>query len=91
MQETVGVVLAPMVVNKCEPAVNTLSAPVTDSMLAEAYAYAQKRHEAQEAAITLLSSLRHEPQLHLLRHREDGGELVSLLSDDLARAFGELP
>jgi anion-transporting ArsA/GET3 family ATPase len=90
MVETVGVVLAPTVVNKCDSALVELSTTPSDQVLATAYAYAKKRYESQVEAIALLTSLRTEPQLHLPRHREDGANLVSLLATDLATAFGEL-
>ena len=91
MVETVGVVLAPTVVNKCDSALAELSTSPSDQVLASAYVYALKRFESQVEAIALLTSLRNEPQLHLPRHREDGANLVSLLAADLAKAFGELP
>ena len=90
MVETVGVVLAPTVVNKCDSALAELSTSPSDQVLASAYVYALKRFESQVEAIALLTSLRNEPQLHLPRHREDGANLVSLLASDLAKAFGEL-
>ncbi len=90
MVETVGVVLAPTVVNKCDSALAELSTTPSDPVLANAYAYALKRFESQVEAIALLTSLRNEPQLHLPRHREDGANLVSLIASDLAKAFGEL-
>ena len=90
MVETVGVALAPTVVNKCDSALAELSTTPSDQVLATAYAYALKRFESQVEAIALLTSLRNEPQLHLPRHREDGANLVSLLASDLAKVFGEL-
>ncbi len=90
MVDTVGVVLAPTVVNKCDSALAELSTTPSDPVLANAYTYALKRFESQVEAIALLTSLRTEPQLHLPRHREDGANLVSLIASDLAKAFGEL-
>ena len=91
MVETIGVVLAPTVVNKCDAHVAPVTSPIADTVLANAYAYALQRYKSQEDAIALLSSLRTEPQLHLAKHRENGMELVVLLAADLRRALGDLP
>lgn len=91
MVETIGVVLAPTVVNKCDAALTQLANVPGNDDVARAYAYALQRFKSQEEAIALLTSLRDEPQLHLPRYKEDGAELVTLLASDLARAFGELP
>lgn len=81
--ETMKIVLAPTVVNKCTAPVPPLSSTSHDADLINAYEYALKRHQSQEAAIQLLTSLRAEPQLHLSQHRSDGADLVSLLTDEL--------
>ena len=90
MVDTMKIVLAPIVVNKCNEPVPPLSTPSLDADLAAAYSYAQKRHESQQAAIQLLSSLRMEPQLHLSQHRSEGAELVSLLANELQQVMGDL-
>ena len=90
MVETMKIVLAPTVVNKCTAEVPPLSSPVSDSDLAAAYSYAVKKHVAQESALQLLSTLRSEPQLRLSQHRADGPDLVSLLADDFHNALGEM-
>ena len=90
MVETMKIVLAPIVVNKCMATVPPLSSPTSDSELAAAYSYASQKLQAQESAIQLLSSLRSEPQLRLSQHRADGADLVSLLADDLHTVLGEL-
>lgn len=90
MVETIGVVLAPTVVNKCNASLTPLANVPGNDDVARAYAYALQRFKSQEEAIALLTSLRDEPQLHLPRHKEDGAELVTLLASDLARGFGEL-
>jgi Mrp family chromosome partitioning ATPase len=91
MVETIGVVLAPTVVNKCDAHVAPVTSLIADTVLANAYAYALQRYKSQEDAIALLSSLRTEPQLHLAKHCENGMELVALLAADLRRALGDLP
>jgi anion-transporting ArsA/GET3 family ATPase len=90
MVETVGVVMAPTVVNKCDAHLSPTTTTSNNVDLANAYAYALQRYEAQVDAIALLSSLRDDKQLHLPRHSDEGATLVSLLAADLARAFGEL-
>lgn len=84
---SVGIVLAPLVVNKCEPEVPVLAALPADEVLANAYAYATQRERAQRAAMDLLSESRAEAQLHIPRHRLEGMELVSAIADDLLHAM----
>lgn len=90
MVDTIGVVLAPTVVNKCTAPIPPLTSPSTDQVMTGAYTYATQRYESQKVAIDLLATLRSEPQLHLAQHREDGAALVGLLADDLRRAFGDV-
>jgi anion-transporting ArsA/GET3 family ATPase len=90
MVETIGVVLAPTVVNKCDAYVAPVTSPIADTVLADAYVYATQRYASQRTAIELLSTLRQEQQLHLLRHREDGAALVALLANELRTAFGDV-
>ena len=90
MVDTIGVVLAPTVVNKCTAPIPPLTSPSTDQVMTSAYTYATQRYESQKVAIDLLATLRSEPQLHLAQHREDGAALVGLLADDLRRAFGDV-
>jgi len=90
MVETIGVVLAPTVVNKCDAYVAPVTSPIADTVLADAYAYATQRYASQKTAIDLLSTLRQEQQLHLSRHREDGAALVALLVNELRTAFGDV-
>jgi len=89
MVDTIGVVLAPTVVNKCTAPIPPLTSLSTDQVMTSAYTYATQRYESQKVAIDLLATLRSEPQLHLAQHREDGAALVGLLADDLRRAFGD--
>lgn len=90
MVDTIGVVLAPTVVNKCAAPIPLVTTTATDAVLTNAYNYARQRFESQKVALELLESLRTEPVLHLAQHREDGATLVGLLADDLRRAFGEM-
>lgn len=88
--ETVGVVLAPIAVNKCLAPVPELAAPPTDINLARAYAYAQQRARSQHEALELLTSLRNEPQLRLSNHRETGSALIELMAEDLRETLEQL-
>ncbi|MFN5602251.1 MAG: hypothetical protein ACK48T_09035, partial [Acidimicrobiaceae bacterium] len=90
LQDSVGIVLAPLVVNKCEPSVPILSTPPNNADDAEAYEYASQRYAAQSAALQVLSTSRNEAQLRVMRRRLDGPELVSSLADDLARELANM-
>ena len=88
--DTVGIVLAPIAVNKCLAPVPAVSATPTDSDLARAYEYAQQRSRSQHEALELLTSLRNEPQLRLSNHRDTGSALIELLAADLREALEKL-
>jgi anion-transporting ArsA/GET3 family ATPase len=91
LADSVGIVLAPLVVNKCEPSVPVLSTPPNNTGDAQAYEYVSQRFAAQSAALHVLSTSRNETQLRIQRRRLEGAELVSSLADDLAHELANMP
>jgi anion-transporting ArsA/GET3 family ATPase len=91
LRDDVHIVLAPVVINKKEPDVPSLSTTDMSKELVEAYTYATQRSQAQQEAITVLSSTLELPQMIVTRRRLDGGELVTAMVEDLALAIDALP
>lgn len=91
LRDDVHIVLAPVVVNKLEPAVPTLNTSELPQELADAYAYASQRSQSQQEAIAVLSSTLELPQLTITRRRLDGEELVNAMVEDLTLAIDALP
>jgi anion-transporting ArsA/GET3 family ATPase len=91
LRDDVHIVLAPVVVNKKEPDVPSLSTTDMSQELLDAYTYAAQRAQAQQEAIAVLSSTLELPQMFITRRRLDGGELVTAMVEDLALAIDALP
>jgi hypothetical protein len=91
LRDDVHIVLAPVVVNKIEPAVPTLNTSELSQELVDAYAYASQRSQSQQEAITVLSSTLDLPQMTITRRRLDGEELVNAMVEDLTLAIDALP
>jgi anion-transporting ArsA/GET3 family ATPase len=91
LRDDVHIVLAPVVVNKKEPDVPSLSTTDMSQELVDAYTYAAQRAQAQQEAIAVLSSTLELPQMFITRRRLDGGELVTAMVEDLALAIDALP
>ena len=91
LRDDVHIVLAPVVVNKKEPDVPSLSTTDMSQELVDAYTYAAQRSQAQQEAIAVLSSTLELPQMTVTRRRLDGGELVTAMVEDLALAIDALP
>jgi len=91
LRDDVHIVLAPVVINKKEPDVPSLSTTDMSQELVDAYTYASQRSQAQQEAIAVLSSTLELPQMIVTRRRLDGGELVTAMVEDLALAIDALP
>jgi arsenite-transporting ATPase len=91
LRDDVHIVLAPVVINKKEPDVPSLSTTDMSQELVDAYTYAAQRSQAQQEAIAVLSSTLELPQMIVTRRRLDGGELVTAMVEDLALAIDALP
>jgi arsenite/tail-anchored protein-transporting ATPase len=91
LRDDVHIVLAPVVVNKKEPDVPSLSTTDMSQELVDAYTYAAQRSQAQQEAIAVLSSTLELPQMIVTRRRLDGAELVNAMVEDLALAIDALP
>ena len=91
LRDDVHIVLAPVVINKKEPDVPSLSTTDMSQELVDAYMYASQRSQAQQEAIAVLSSTLDLPQMTITRRRLDGGELVTAMVEDLALAIDALP
>jgi anion-transporting ArsA/GET3 family ATPase len=91
LRDDVHIVLAPVVVNKIEPAVPKLNTSELSQDLVDAYAYASQRSQSQQEAITVLSSTLDLPQMTTTRRRLDGEELVNAMVEDLTLAIDALP
>jgi anion-transporting ArsA/GET3 family ATPase len=91
LRDDVHIVLAPVVVNKKESDVPSLSTTDMSQELVDAYTYAAQRSQAQQEAIAVLSSTLELPQMTVTRRRLDGGELVTAMVEDLALAIDALP
>jgi arsenite/tail-anchored protein-transporting ATPase len=90
LRDDVHIVLAPVVVNKKEPDVPSLSTTDMSQELVDAYTYAAQRSQAQQEAIAVLSSTLELPQMIVTRRRLDGAELVNAMVEDLALAIDAL-
>ena len=90
LRDDVHIVLAPVVINKKEPDVPSLSTTDMSQELVDAYTYAAQRSQAQQEAIAVLSSTLELPQMIVTRRRLDGGELVTAMVEDLALAIDAL-
>ena len=86
---SLGVALSPVVVNGVHPPPPVFDG-VTDPQVAAALEYVVMRHEAETAAMSLLSESLPGGQLHAGHHTATGAGLVSLVAGDLADAIGEL-
>ncbi len=91
LRDDVHIVLAPVVINKIEPAVPTLNTSDMPQELVDAYAYASQRSQSQQEAIAVLSSTLEFPQLPITRRRLDGEELVNAMVEDLTLAIDAMP
>lgn len=91
LRDDVHIVLAPVVINKKEPDVPSLSTTDMSQELVDAYTYAAQRSQSQQEAIAVLSSTLELPQMIVTRRRLDGGELVTAMVEDLALAIDALP
>ena len=91
LRDDVHIVLAPVVVNKTEPAVPQLSTSELSQDLVDAYTYASQRSQSQQEAIAVLSSTLELPQMTITRRRLDGEELVNAMVEDLTLAIDSLP
>ena len=91
LRDDVHIVLAPVVVNKKEPDVPSLSTTDMPQELVDAYTYAAQRSQAQQEAIAVLSNTLELPQMTITRRRLDGAELVNAMVEDLALAIDALP
>ena len=91
LRDDVHIVLAPVVVNKTEPAVPQLNTSEFSQELIDAYTYASQRSQSQQEAIAVLSSTLDLAQMTIMRRRLDGEELVNAMVDDLTRSIDALP
>ena len=91
LRDDVHIVLAPVVVNKKESDVPSLSTTDMSQELVDAYTYAAQRSQAQQEAIAVLSNTLELPQMTITRRRLDGAELVNAMVEDLALAIDALP
>jgi arsenite/tail-anchored protein-transporting ATPase len=91
LRDDVRIVLAPVVINKMEPAVPSISTSEMPQDLVDAYTYASQRSQAQRDAIEVLSTTLDLPQMSVTRRRLDGAELVNAIAEDLALAMEALP
>jgi len=91
LRDDVHIVLAPVVVNKKEPDIPSLSTTDMSQELVDAYTYAAQRSQAQQEAIAVLSNTLELPQMTITRRRLDGAELVNAMVEDLALAIDALP
>jgi anion-transporting ArsA/GET3 family ATPase len=91
LRDDVHIVLAPVVVNKKEPEVPSLSTTDMSQELSDAYTYASQRSQAQHEAIAVLRSTLELSQMTITRRRLDGAELVNAMVEDLALAIDALP
>ena len=82
VKDSVGITIAPIFVNKCDPVVPHIDTPL-DQYLTEAYTFARQRKEAQQEAIKALTDSIDLPQFHLPRYFTEGVELVEILATEL--------
>jgi anion-transporting ArsA/GET3 family ATPase len=91
LTEKAHIALAPIVVNKCNPAVPRVDEAILLPSTREAYQYLSLRAEAQLEAIGVLTDSLEQPQLQLIQHHSDGTALINAISDDLEKAIRDLP
>lgn len=91
LQNSLGMTLLPIVVNKCEQDVPEIDIENLDSSLTDAYQYATTRISAQRSALVALSDLTQHHHMLIQRHRTDGIELVETLAIEIAAKIQELP
>jgi predicted secreted protein len=91
LMEKAHIALAPIVVNKCNPAVPRVDEAILLPPIREAYNYLSLRAEAQSEAIGVLTDSLEQSQLHLTQHHSDGTALINAISDDLEQAIRDLP
>ena len=84
VQESVGIAIAPIVVNKCDEEVPPISAPL-DQYLADAYAFAQQRHTSQREALQVLTESINSQLIHIPRFTTEGVALIEELADVISR------
>lgn len=89
IRDSLGVSLAPVVVNGIHPPPRTVDD--ADPSVRAAVQYVTARHTAELTAMTLLSESMPTGQLHAGHHVTSGDELVSLVAGDLSDAIGDLP
>lgn len=82
VQNTVGITLAPIFVNKCDAEVPTIATPA-EPYLAEALNFARQRVDAQHEAIDTLTNSLSVPQIHLPRFLFEGADLVEGLAQEI--------
>lgn len=90
LRDDVHIVLAPVVINKMEPAVPSISTSEMPQDLVDAYTYVSQRSQAQRDALKVLSTTLDLPQMSVTRRRLDGAELVNAIVEDLALAMEAL-
>lgn len=84
VRESVGITLAPIVVNKCDAEVPEIPLP-SEQYLADAYNFARQRAAAQREAISVLSDSLSLQQLQVPRFLAEGPDLIDNLADSLER------
>lgn len=90
VRDSVGITLAPLIVNKCDAEVPEI-APPCEQYLAEAYNFARQRSAAQREAITVLSESLTLQQLHVPRFLAEGPDLISDIAGALQSQFEAAP
>lgn len=84
VRESVGITLAPIVVNKCDAEVPEIPLP-SEQYLADAYNFARQRAAAQREATSVLSDSLSLQQLQVPRFLAEGPDLIDNLADSLER------
>ncbi len=90
LRDDVHIVLAPVVINKCEQEVPSIDTNGLPQELVDAYLYATQRATAQHDAIATLKTSLDLPQLAITRHRCEGVELVNAIVKELAEVLEKL-
>lgn len=88
---TVNMTLTPFVMNKCDDAPPDVATVPDAPHLAEALDYVRRRHRAQQEAVALLQSERHEGIFFLPRVRSEGAALVDELAGTITAIIGDQP
>ena len=81
LEETVGVSLTPIAVNKIDAVPPVLNADSLESTLRSAYLYAVARSNAQSAALEFLSDALPLQQLRIPRFTSTGEQLINELAN----------